>query len=228
MSRVGDRDQDAAEQHRGDERQDGDDQVAGGRAARRTPVRLAASSSVGASVGTACGTAARVGGLLAHGADTSVSGVLGRRPLGRPAPASPAISRPISSAGSCPAGTSPMILPRYMTPIRSASPSTSSSSVETSDHGGAAVALGDDPLVHELDRADVEAARRLGHDQQLQRAGQLAGEHDLLLVAAGQGRRGVLDATTCGRRTPRPARSALLPDRGRGRATMPLANGARS
>ena len=43
----------------------------------------------------------------------------------------PAISRPISSA--VPVGsTSPAIRPRYMTPMRSARPRTSSSSVETS------------------------------------------------------------------------------------------------
>ena len=54
------------------------------------------------------------------------------------------------------------------------------------EHGGAVVALGDDPLVDELDRADVEAAGRLGGDEQLQRPGQLPGEDDLLLVAAGQ------------------------------------------
>ena len=44
----------------------------------------------------------------------------------------PAISRPISSRVGVRRGRSPMILPRYMTAIRSARPSTSSSSVETS------------------------------------------------------------------------------------------------
>ena len=79
-----------------------------------------------------------------------------------------------------------MILPRYITAIRSASAEHLVELGGDDDDGGAVVALGDDPLVDELDRADVEAARRLGHDQQLQRAGQLAGEDDLLLVAAGQ------------------------------------------
>ena len=41
-------------------------------------------------------------------------------------------------------------------------------------------------LVDELDRADVEAAGRLGGDEQPQVAAELAGEHDLLLVAAGE------------------------------------------
>jgi hypothetical protein len=40
--------------------------------------------------------------------------------------------------------------------------------------------------VDELDRPDVQAARRLAGDEQAQRAGQLAREDDLLLVAAGQ------------------------------------------
>ncbi len=53
-------------------------------------------------------------------------------------------------------------------------------------HGGAAVAFGDDALVQELDGADVDAAGRLTGQQQRQRAGQLAGEHHLLLVAARQ------------------------------------------
>ena len=43
-------------------------------------------------------------------------------------------------------------------------------------HRRAPVALLDDPPVHVLDRADVQAARRLGGDQQLDRPGQLAGD----------------------------------------------------
>jgi len=38
--------------------------------------------------------------------------------------------------------------------------------------------------VDELDRADVEASRRLGCDQHLRVAVDLPREHDLLLVAA--------------------------------------------
>ena len=53
-------------------------------------------------------------------------------------------------------------------------------------HGGAPVALLDDPPVDVLDRADVQPAGRLGGDQQPDRPGQLAGDDDLLLVAAGQ------------------------------------------
>src|SRR4051794_1428591 len=48
----------------------------------------------------------------------------------------------------------------------------------------ALVALGDQPLVHELDRADVQAARRLMGEQQLRIGLDLARDADLLLVAA--------------------------------------------
>ena len=50
--------------------------------------------------------------------------------------------------------------------------------------GPALVALLDEPAVDELDRADVEAARRLRRDQHLRVAVDLAGEDHLLLVAA--------------------------------------------
>ena len=48
------------------------------------------------------------------------------------------------------------------------------------------VALLDRLAVDELDAADVEAARRLVEDEQPQVAVELAGDDDLLLVAAGQ------------------------------------------
>ena len=51
------------------------------------------------------------------------------------------------------------------------------------------VALGDDLLVDELDAADVEAAGRLVEHQEPKLAAELAGDDDLLLVAAGQRRR---------------------------------------
>ena len=73
-----------------------------------------------------------------------------------------------------------------MTRIRSESERISSSSSETSRIAAALVALGDEPAVDELDRADVEAARRLRGDQHRRVAVDLAGEHDLLLVAAGE------------------------------------------
>src|SRR5215471_4823693 len=53
-------------------------------------------------------------------------------------------------------------------------------------HRHALVPLGDDAFVHALDRADVEAAGRLADDHQLDVAAHLPGDHDLLLVAAGQ------------------------------------------
>ena len=52
--------------------------------------------------------------------------------------------------------------------------------------GRSLVALAHDAPVHELHRSDVETARRLRDDEQLQWARQFAGEHDLLLVAARQ------------------------------------------
>src|SRR6516225_165071 len=53
-------------------------------------------------------------------------------------------------------------------------------------HRHALVPLGDQAFVHELDRADVQAAGRLADDHQLDVAAHLPGDHDLLLVAAGQ------------------------------------------
>jgi hypothetical protein len=79
-----------------------------------------------------------------------------------------------------------MISPLYMTAMRSESAMISSNSALTSKHGDALVALGDDLVVDELDRADVDAARRLRGDQQLDRAAELARHHHLLLVAAGE------------------------------------------
>ena len=56
-------------------------------------------------------------------------------------------------------------------------------------HRASGVALLDQLAVHELDRADVEAARRLRGQQQLRLQIDLAREHELLLVAAGEGAR---------------------------------------
>ena len=54
--------------------------------------------------------------------------------------------------------------------------------------GAALVALLHEPAVHELDRPDVEAPRRLAGDEHPRVALDLAGDHDLLLVSAGEGR----------------------------------------
>ena len=54
------------------------------------------------------------------------------------------------------------------------------------EHRAAGVALLDEAAVDELDRADVETARRLRGDQHLRIAVDLAREHHLLLVAAGE------------------------------------------
>ena len=54
----------------------------------------------------------------------------------------------------------------------------------------AGVAEGHQPAVDELDGADVHAARRLADQQQIRVPVELPREHDLLLVAAREGRRG--------------------------------------
>ena len=59
--------------------------------------------------------------------------------------------------------------------MRSDSDRISSSSADTSSTRGAPVAQGDDLLVDELDRADVEPSGRLGDEQHLDVAGELAG-----------------------------------------------------
>ena len=78
-----------------------------------------------------------------------------RRSAGR------ALSRSASAASS-----RAVIRPRYITTSRSATASSSSSSDETSSTAAPAVAGGDDAAVDQLGRADVDAARRLGRDQQ--------------------------------------------------------------
>ena len=93
------------------------------------------------------------------------------------------------------------IVPWNITAIRSPSASDLVELGRDDQHGRALVALLDDALVDVLDRADVEAARRLGRHDQLERPRELAGDDDLLLVAAGQVARRVEDRRRCGRRT---------------------------
>ena len=85
-----------------------------------------------------------------------------------------------------------------MTAMRSESESTSSSSEETSSTARPGVPLRDDLLVDELDRADVEAACRLAGDQHLRLGAELAGDDDLLLVAAAERSRLAASATRPG------------------------------
>ena len=103
-------------------------------------------------------------------------------------------SRSRAPPRSRPGAYSPTISPSKMTRIRSASESTSSSSSETSRTARPCVALGDQAPVDVLDRADVEAARRLCGDQDLRVARHLAGDDDLLLVAARERAAGSLRA----------------------------------
>ena len=129
-------------------------------------------------------------------ADARARGPPGRRPAVGAAPPAvahaapsarppPVIATPSSSSLAV-GGNSPTISPSYMTRIRSESERISSSSSETSRIAAALVALLDQAAVDELDRADVEAARRLRGDQDLRVAVDLAREDDLLLVAAGE------------------------------------------
>ena len=87
------------------------------------------------------------------------------------------------------AASSPVIVPSNITRMRSASERISSSSTETSSTALPCVAHLDQALVDELDRADVDAAGRLADQQQVRVVLQLAREHQLLLVAAGERRR---------------------------------------
>ena len=197
---VGDDDQHRADDDRAHERQHGDHDGAALADRARSPARP--------------GTGARVLRRRRRSACTRLL-VLA---------ASPAISSPISSA-LAPAGDL----------ARRSCPGTSPDPVGQPEHlvelggdehdGRAAVALGHDPLVHELDRADVEAAGRLRDDQQLQRPRQLAGEDDLLLVAAGQrvGRGVSIDGVRTSNSSTRSV--ALLRDRGRGSSQARDANG---
>ncbi len=86
--------------------------------------------------------------------------------------------------GLAPTPNSATIRPLNMTRMRSDSDMISSSSVDTIRTPSPSSRAADDPLVDVLDRADVDAARRLRRDQQLGVARQLAGHDQLLLVAA--------------------------------------------
>ena len=160
-----------------------------------------AQTAPGSSIATSASSSGRSGPGRAGGV-----GLLGVAHAAAPsAGCSPAIIRPSTSRGVSP-GTMPTMRPRYMTMIRSARATTSSSSVETTTHGDARVARLDDALVDELDRADVDAAGRLRGDEQAQVAAELAGEHDLLLVAAREPADLASRCPACGRRTPSPSR----------------------
>ncbi len=76
--------------------------------------------------------------------------------------------------------------PRRTTSTRSARPRTSGISLETTTHGDAAVGQGADQRVDLRAGADVDAAGGLVQQQHPAVAQQPAGQHDLLLVAAGQ------------------------------------------
>ena len=97
-----------------------------------------------------------------------------------------AMSRPTSSRFAVRPSTTATMRPRYMTPMRSDSSRTSSSSAETSRTAVPASRLAIVLAVDELDAAHVEAAGRLVEHEQPEVAVELAGDDELLLVAAGQ------------------------------------------
>ena len=113
-----------------------------------------------------------------------------------------------------------------MTAIRSDISRTSSSSAETSRTAVPASRFAMSLPVDELDAADVEAARRLVEDEQLEVPIELAGDDDLLLVAARQrpGRDARRRASGC--RYSRDALGGRLLD-GRRRRAGPRARTAR-
>ena len=98
---------------------------------------------------------------------------------------SPAIMSPSTSRGVSP-GTMPTILPRYITTMRSASATTSSSSVETTMTGMPASRVATIRLW--TNSIEPTSTPRVGcaATSSAQLAAQLAREHDLLLVAAGE------------------------------------------
>ena len=100
----------------------------------------------------------------------------------------PAISRPISrSSASGP--RSPTMRPSHMTRMRSESAADLVELDGDEQDRLARLAHREELAVDELDRADIDAARRLADEQHGRVALHLAREHDLLLVAAGKVRR---------------------------------------
>ena len=95
----------------------------------------------------------------------------------------PAGARPPRSE---PAGSSPATRPSLITRIRSDMPITSGSSLETIRTATPCAASDAHQLVDRVLGADVDAAGRLVHQHDARPGGQPAGEHDLLLVAAGE------------------------------------------
>ena len=89
----------------------------------------------------------------------------------------------------------------------------------------ALVPLRDEPLVHELDRADVEPARGLSRDEGARVARDLPRDHDLLLVSARERRQRASAGRRRGRRTPSAASSPASVSR-RGKSQPNFESGA--
>ena len=117
-------------------------------------------------------------------------------------PWAPAIIRP-SSSRAVSAVTMPTIRPRYITAIRSASATTSSSSVDTIT---TAVPVSRSSTIRLwMNSIEPTSTPRVGCEaiSSFRVADELAGQHDLLLVAAGQRADRRSRSTGCGCRTPR-------------------------
>ena len=137
----------------------------------------------------------------------------------------PAIIRP-STSREVSGGTMPTIRPRYITAIRSARATTSSSSVETMSTAVPRSRSATSRWC--MNSIAPTSTPRVGWMaiSSRQRPGELAGQHDLLLVAAGQRRDRCARPTGCGCRTRRPVLGvAAISARS---SAMPLANGGSS
>ena len=98
----------------------------------------------------------------------------------------PAIIRPSSPSVAVAGSASPTMWPSNITRMRSRERADFVELDRDEEDRLARVAHLDDLVVDELDGADVDAARRLADDQHVGIALHLAGEDDLLLVAAGE------------------------------------------
>ena len=113
----------------------------------------------------------------------------------------PVIAMPSSSSVTS-GPYSPTIRPSKMTRMRSDERQDLLELERDEQDGAALVALLDEPAVDELDRADVEPARRLAGDEHPRVALDLACDDDLLLVAAREGRGERRAGSRRARRTP--------------------------
>ena len=104
----------------------------------------------------------------------------------------PAMSMPSCSGSASRVPISPTTRPSYSTTSRSDRASSSSRSSDTRSDRGPLRAAGEQLRTHVLGGPDVESARWLRDDEQARISRENASQQDLLDVAAGQGRHGVI------------------------------------